>query len=166
MVNRRSALKIGAATLAGALVNMPGLAKNTVPKPAALQCVVFDPRFAECRTFAAELGVPAAPLDGDVAELWYGDLREKLRTNRTPVAGMTDRVDLFCLEELARDVGRRVVFREDRVINNATESGFGPEMAELVRGYDNNNPRDTSAAKRTGPFSPANSTTLVAWILA
>ena len=108
MVDRRSVMKIGAATLAGALVNLPVLARNAARARAhgAFQRAVFDERFAECRAFAAELhsaGVLTSAIRGDVAKLWYDDLRVHLRENRLPVAGLTDRAALFCLEELARD---------------------------------------------------------------
>jgi hypothetical protein len=192
MVNRRSAMKIGAATVAGALVNLPVPGRNAAPARAqsAFQRAVFDERFAECRAFAAELhrgGVPTSAIRGDVARLWYGDLRAHLRENRSPVAGLTDRAALFCLEELARDVGVRVIFRADHVIdqnghgrhsavgpaslvavthNLPAEAGFGRAIAGLLSRYDINEPRDAAAQKRTGPLSPENKTALVSWIIA
>src|SRR5580698_3729312 len=122
MVNRRSVLKIGAATAAGALVKMPASGRNVSPVPAcsAFQRAVFDERFTDCPAFAAEMhraGVFTSAIRGDVAKLWYDDLREHLSQNRLPVAGLTDRVALFCLEELARDVGMRVIFRVDHIID-------------------------------------------------
>ena len=167
MVNRRSVLQqIGAATVVAALVEMPGLAKNGPLSLCVIQRAVFDERFAESRAFGDQLcraGVFTSAIDGDVAKLWYEDLRTQLRQNRAPVAGLTDRIALFCLEELARDVGMRVIFRVDHVND---ESGFGRTMAHLISHFDRNEPRDASAQKRSGPFSREGTATLVSWIIA
>jgi hypothetical protein len=197
MVNRRTVLKIGATTLTGTLVNVPVFgqhAASTRPS-SAFQRAVFDDRFAECRAFATELesaGALTSAVRGDVAELWYKDLRVHLSKKRVPVAGLTDRPALFCLEELARDVGMRVIFRADHITeqnghtqhaavglaslvavarNLAPEPGFGREMAQLFSRFDGGSlsigePRDAAAQKRTGPFSPENKTALVSWVIA
>ena len=128
MVNRRSVLKIGAATAAGVLVKLPlsGRSRPAQHARSAFQRAVFDERFAECCGFADEMhstGVRTSAIRGDVAKLWYDDLRVHLRENRLPVAGLTDRAALFCLEELVRDVGMRVIFRADHMVdqNGATQ---------------------------------------------
>jgi hypothetical protein len=192
MVNRRGVLKIGAATVAGVLAKIPDSGPSPSPTRAhlAFHRAVFDERFAECRRFAAELhraGVRTSAIRGDVAKLWYADLRAHLRENRLPVAGLTDRAALFCLEELARDVGMRPIFRADHMMdpNGHTqhsavgqpslaalthslppEAGFGRAIAMLFGQFDINEPCNTSAQKRTGPFSPENETALVSWIIA
>ncbi len=192
MVNRRSLLKIGAATVAGGFVKMPGDGRSlpAVRANIAFHRAIFDDRFPECRVFAAELrtaGVRTSAIRGDVAKLWYDDLRGHLRENRLPFAGLTDRAALFCLEELARDVGMRAIFRADHIIsqNGHTQhtavgpaslvavthnlppvAGFGRAMAALFSQFDIGEPRDTSAQKRTGPFSPENKTALVSWVIA
>jgi hypothetical protein len=197
MVNRRTVLKVGATSLTGALVNLPVLVRAAAPARihSAFQRAVFDDRFVECQAFAIELesaGVGTSAIRGDVAGLWYKDLRVNLSKKRAPVAGLTDRPALFCLEELARDVGMRVIFRADHVIdqnghtqhsavgpawlvavarNLPPEAGFGREMAQCFRrfdggGSDSGEPRDAAAQKRTGPFSPENKTALVSWLIA
>ena len=180
MVDRRSVMKIGAATAAGALVNLPVLGRNVAPGRAnsAFQRAVFDERFAQCRAFASELnsaGVLTSAIRGDVAELWYSDLRAHLSENRLPVAGLTDRTSLFCLEELARDVGMRVIFLAEHIMDrqqdgHARHSAVGPAslvavtrslppdaefgraMARLFGQFDIGEVPDTAAQKRTGPF--------------
>ena len=192
MVNRRSVMKLGAATVAGALVNLPVFGRDLSPVRVhiAFDRAVFDERFAECRGFAAELhgaGIFTSAIRGDVATLWYGDLREHLRENRLPVAGSTDRAALFCLEELARDVGMRVIFRADHMIdenghtqhsavgpaslvavagNMPQEAGFGRAIAVLFSQFDITEPRNMAVQKLTGPFSPENQTALVSWLIA
>jgi hypothetical protein len=187
MVNRRSVLKIGAATMTGGLVKMPASPGRAY---IAFHSAVFDDRFAECRGFAAELhsaGVRTSAIRGDVGKLWYDDLRVHLRENRSPVAGLTQRAALFCLEELARDVGMRVIFRADHMMDQnghtqhtgvgpaslvavthslPPEAGFGRAMARLFSRFDISEPRDVAAQKRTGPFSPENKTALVSWLIA
>lgn len=188
MIDRRSALKIGATTVAGALVRVSAFGKST-SRP-AYERAVFDQRFEPCRVFGAELasaGVPTSAIRGDVAKLWYEDLRPALCKERAPIAGLTDRTALFCLEELARDVGMRVVFRVDHTIElgglaqhvapaqsrvvAATgrllkEPEFGRAIADLLSRFDTRGPRDAAAQKRTGPFSPENKLALVSWVIA
>ncbi len=192
MVNRRNVLKLGVATVAGGLVKMPVSDRSLSLKRAhpAFHRAVFDERFAECRGFAAELrgaGVFTSAIRGEVGKLWYDDLRVHLRENRLPVAGLTDRAALFCLEELARDVGMRVIFRADHMLdqnghtqhtavglaslvavarNMPPEAGFGRTIAALFSQFDISEPRDLAAQKRTGPFSPENKTALVSWLIA
>jgi hypothetical protein len=196
MVNRRTVLKIGATTLTGALVNVTVLSRKAASARthSAFQRAVFDDRFAESRGFAAELhnaGVLTSAIRGDVAKLWYEDLRVHLSKKRVPIAGLTDRPALFCLEELARDVGMRVIFRADHMIdqNGHTQhtavgqpslvavthslppvAGFGRAMAALFGQFDISRLNvsgagHTSSQKRTGPFSPENKTALVSWLI-
>jgi len=170
MVNRRRVLKIGAATLAGAAMKMPVSGRNLPPGRAhsAFHRAIFDERFAESRCFAAELhgaGVPTSAIRGDVAELWYDDLRVHLRENRLPLVGLTDRAALFCLEELARDVGMRVIFRADHILDKDGDQ-IGRATARLIGNFDISGHHDPSAQKRTGPFSPENQTALVSWVIA
>ena len=197
MVNRRTILKLGATTVTGVLIERPGLGKDgAAPHPHnTFQRAVFEERFGECRAFAAELnraGIPTTAIRGDVAKVWYEDLRVHLSRNPAPVAGLTDRAALFCLEELARDLGMRVIFRADHMIqpdgraghtavglaslvavtrNLAPERGFGREIARLFRrfgtdGFDVSEARIGAAQKRTGPFSPENTMALVSWVIA
>jgi hypothetical protein len=99
---------------------------------------------------------------------------------------LTDRTALFCLEELARDVNMRVVFRVDHMIEldglaqqEAAAQGsivaarqlpkepeFGRAMAERLSRLDPRELRDAAAQKRTGPFAPEDKTVLVSWVIA
>ncbi|HSR05736.1 MAG TPA: hypothetical protein VLM42_01180 [Bryobacteraceae bacterium] len=117
-------MKLGAAGVAGALVNVPVRVFGALPADShgSIYRAVFDERFAECRAFAGEMkrrGILTSGIRGDVAKLWYEDLRARLRQGPAPIAGLTDRVTLFCLEELARDVGMKVFFRVDHMIDTS-----------------------------------------------
>ena len=192
MVNRRNVLKLGAASVAGVLVGHSGRAIGAArsDSDATLCRAVFDERFEDCLTFAKELGskgVMTASVRGDVAKLWYEDLRVRLRQRRVPIVGLTDRMALFCLEELARDVGMKVSIRVDHLIDRngyvqhdaigpaslveaarrlERRSGFGRAMAVLAHQYAMSEPRGIAAQKRTGPLSPTNQTALVTWVIA
>jgi hypothetical protein len=192
MIDRRNVLKLGAAALGGALAGGAEAAVRigSDAGPNVLFRAIFDERFADCIAFASELdlaGVATTGIRGDVAQLWYGDLRSRLGRTRAPIAGLTDRVALFCLEELARDVGMRVSMRIDHLIDRSglvqhvahgsvqlaaaietleSRAGFGPAMAALVNQHAATNPRLATAQKRTGPSSPAGKTALVSWVIA
>lgn len=192
MIARRSVLKLGAASVAGAITGVPMRAFEAMPGDShgSLYRAVFDERFEECLAFAGELnrrGVTTSGIRGDVAKLWYEDLQARLRQARAPIAGLTDRIALFCLEELARDVSMKVVFRADHLTNKsghveheaagpalvveatralAPEPGFGRAMAALACHCEVSGPGEIAAQKRTGPFSPQNKTALVSWIIA
>ncbi len=192
MIERRSVLKLGAAGIAGALVSVPIRALGALPADfhGSLHRAVFDERFDECLAFAGEMnrrGVITSGIRGDVAQLWYEDLRARLSQRPAPVAGLTDRVALFCLEELARDVGMKVLFRVDHVADKngqaqheatgpasvveatrtlAPGPGFGRATAVLACQFDVSGPRNIAAQKRMGPFSPNNKAALVSWVIA
>jgi hypothetical protein len=191
MMERRSVLKLGAASVAGALISdrinafgaMPAGSRGVIGR------AVFDERFEECLAFAGEMkrmGIAISAVRGDVSGLWYEDLQACLREDRAPIAGLTDRITLFCLEELVRDVGMKVFFRVDHLIDAsglvqheamgppsvvaatrmlAAESGFGQAMAVLACRCEMNGPREIAAQKRTGPFSPENKSVLVSWLI-
>ena len=176
MVNRRSVMKVGAAAVAGALVNVPVSGRNATAT------------FPDAQRIKEQKGVITSAIRGDVAKLWYDDLRVQLSKDPAPIAGLTDRATLFCLEELARDVGMRVIFRVDHIIDRSKQdrhaqhtavgpaslvaadhhvdagTGFGQAMAPAVQAVRGRvEPGDLAAQKRTGPFSPENKTALVSW---
>ena len=191
MVDRRSVLKLGVASVAGALVGVRGPALGAAPadSPSLLHGAVFAARFQDGAAFAEELQrrhVATFSAGNDIAKLWYGELEVGLSQIGGPIAGLTDRVTLFCLEELARSAGMRVLYRVDHVIDEygnvehnavgpasvmeatrrfAPKSGFGREMAVLANQFEFREPRDTAALKRTGPFSPENKMALVSWVI-
>ena len=197
MVERRSVLKFGAASVAGALVNVPIRAFGAMPAGShgSLDRAIFDERFDEALAFAGEMnrrGVITSGIRGDVAKLWYEDLQARLRQDPRPIAGLTDRVTLFCLEELARDVGMKVFFRVDHMVDQSGHvrheaagpapvveatrtlgagsgfglTAFGQTMAILACRCEVSGPGYIAAQKRTGPFSPENKIALVSWVMA
>ena len=192
MIDRRSVLKLGAAGVAGAVVGMRGslLEAAGTGTPSPLYRAVFDARVEEGVAFADELrrrGVTTSRIGVDLASLWYGDLQERLHHGPAPIAGLTDRATLFCLEELARGAGMKVLYRIDHLIDEhgqvehdaagpdaivasartlGRRSEFGRAMAVLASRIQLDERWDTAAVKRTGPFSPERKTALVSWVIA
>lgn len=187
MVDRRSVLKLGVASVAGALVGASGSVRDAAPtdRPCLLRAAVFAERCKEGLAFAEELRrkpVPTLHAGYDIAQLWFG---EGL-SHSAPIAGLTDRVTLFCLEELARSSGMRVLYRVDHLIDeqgNAKHHAVGPasvvekarklpalkfgcEMAALASQFEFSTDPDAAAVKRTGPFAPHNKIALVSWVIA
>jgi hypothetical protein len=193
MVDRRTILKLGATSAAGALINLPEAAFGAAapaPPQNSIHRAMFDGRSPEALAFAAELtgrGVATSEVTGDIGQLWYGDLQSQLLHAPMPIAGLTDRATLFCLEELARSVGMKVRYRVEHHIHSgghvqhdavgpasivdaasklSSRSGFGREMAVAASQFDTRESGETDAQKRTGPFSPADKAVLVSWVIA
>ena len=192
MVDRRSVLKIGAVSALGALVGITSRTRLAAraSSPSLIHGAVFSAQFQPAVDFAGELlrrRVLTFSATYDIAKLWYRDLPGALSQPRGPIAGLTDRVTLFCLEELARSAGLRVRYRVGHVIDEygnvehsavgpasvveatrklTPKSEFGREMAVLASQFELREPRNMTALKRTGPFSPENKVALVSWVIA
>ena len=192
MVNRRKVLKLGAVGFASGFINLSNqsIAAANFNTSAPISRAIFDDRFEDSLAFASELSsrdVIISNISGDIAKLWYQDLQISLRQKVAPIAGLTERTDLFCLEELARDVGMKMFFRVDHLIDTygsvqhlalgptslveevkklQPKLGFGQAMAELSNQYILNESNEgNSAQKRTGPYSLDNQTALVSWVM-
>jgi hypothetical protein len=194
MVDRRTVLKLGATGAAGALIGVPATAGGaTAPTflHTPLTRAIFDGRSAEALAFASEMrekrGVATSEVGTDLSALWYSDLQPQLLHAPMPIAGLTDRATLFCLEELARSMGMKVRYRVEHHIHSgghvqhdavgpasivdsasklSSRSGFGREVAVAASQFDPRQSSKTDAQKRTGPFSPADKAVLVSWVIA
>lgn len=125
MTSRREFLQIGITATAWPL------AANVARATAAgsglpLYKVVYDRRFAAGRTFADRaraLGFTTHAIDGDMTKLWYEDLYHVWRRGPAAIAGLTAHGPLFCLDELGRDQGLRVVFRAEHSLHDGGRVG-------------------------------------------
>ncbi len=191
MINRRTTLKLGAAGTLGGLVNLPAqsLAFSNNKTSVLPVHAIFDSSHPESLAFANSIQLTdSSPKDiqSDLGQFWYGQLRDQLLANPSPLIGLTTRLDLFCLEELARDVGMKVSLRVDHLIDKnglvehrvngspltvssldklGNKSGFGSKMAELSQLFLNDLSAEVSAQKLTGPNSPENKTALATWVI-
>ncbi len=192
MISRRNILRFAAAGAAGTLTSMSAwsVASKRIGSNRGLCRAIFDERYDECLVFARELehrGAATSGIRNGLAALWYQDLRPRLRQTTLPLAGLTDRAALFCLEELARDVGMKVLYRIDRTVepggrlrhditgpaavveaarNLGIEKRFGRAMALLASEMEARGPWNIASLKRTGPSSPQNGSVLVSWVIA
>jgi hypothetical protein len=154
MTNRREFLQAAAVTAvpiaAGAAPTAP---TPYTPRRPTLHAVIVDERHEETRTFAARMtsrreSVHAIP-DGDVTAIWLREIRPAWKRQPAPVAGLTERPALFCLEQLALGSGLRVVFHGEHIVHPGGETEHS-----LLRGGATNalSARDLM---RAGPLWPA-----------
>ena len=111
MASRRTFLKAGLSATAAGLLARPIFAGIAEPH---YYKAIFDERFEVARAFAAgaaERGIPAAAIHGDITRLFFDDLDLRWRQGPVWLAGYTLPASLFCLDLLARDRGMRVVHR-------------------------------------------------------
>lgn len=189
MLDRRTTLKLGATSILAGLVNLPGQSLANSPSRTGNTHLLhshalFDSQYFESQHFAAVLkdkGVHITDINGNLSHLWYRQLRHQLLSDRKPLFGMTSRLDLFCLEELARDVGMKVHLRFDHLVHPnglvehqingssfaelGNEAGFGKKMAVLADLSLTHRAAEVMVQKLTGPFSPTDKTALVTWVI-
>ncbi len=111
MINRREILKAAAVSV------LPAGGFRRMAAPA----VLIDSRHAQARGVRAELmarGVPVRTLrDGDITQLWMREIDPAWRDKPVPVAGLTERAALFCLEQLSFSYGLRVVYHGEHIVH-------------------------------------------------
>ncbi len=134
MASRREFIQSSLAVSAAALAATPAAAAGGVMP---IRMALYDRRFAPGRAFGGEaerLGLQTRPIEGDVTGLWTDELALQWAGDPAPIAGLTATNSLFCLEQLARDHGMRVVFRIEHSAAGAKgveHACFGPTV--LVR---------------------------------
>jgi hypothetical protein len=82
---------------------------------------IFDNRFAEARSMAAQMaerGIPLAETSGDLTDLWFHDLDLQWREAPKFLAGITTHQNLFVLETLAADWRMAVVHRVEHSVRH------------------------------------------------
>jgi hypothetical protein len=157
-----------------------------------LDQVLFDSRYAECRSFAETArrsGLETAALEGDVTPMWYGTLSSRWTAGGGAIAGMTTPSSLFCLEQLAMDHWMRVVIRIEHRLSpagipshriTASDSMLTRSCAVLHRtgwpahvtgllstcGRAKNQPRSMRAMPRFDANPASGGVNLVSWVIA
>lgn len=119
MSNRREVLQMGVAVTVLPLDVSAWTAPSADAgwgKPIALYKAVYDTRFAASRAFGERMGsrgIDTVAMTGDMTALWFDTFRPQWQKGAAPIAGLTARGPLFCLERLAWDHGMRVIFRAE-----------------------------------------------------
>jgi hypothetical protein len=114
MTNRRELLKVG---LAASVLPADLIARQAMAQaPLSIHRAIYDERFDAGLAFAADArrrGWTVRAIRGDVTDLWFNELALRWKQGPAPIAGLTAKNSLFCLERLAWDAGMRVVSREE-----------------------------------------------------
>jgi hypothetical protein len=194
MLNRRKVLGLATAGVGSTLVGLPGFAisSSILDFSPSFNHVVYDKRFQASVEFGSAF--PRANLydaSKGVEKLWYQSLKRQLLQSRQAVVGLTDKLSVFCLEELARDVGMNMLLRADHSFirdKKVQHTAFGPTsfisainevsgeldlgkvMARILAEQYELLPSQTrrieeSAQKQGGAFSSGNETVLVSWLM-
>lgn len=195
MFNRRKFLQLGATSI-GALTLARHTFAHTINADSNVvpfYKVVYDERLQDCLNFAKEVektGAVTHGTRGDIASLWYQDIKPALQKAPGIVAGLTQESTALYISALGRDIEHYQVFRGDHYLTNDNIVGHqvsAPDyMIEQARNLDNSGnhwgadvarllSQYQPGAKQTGstvlPFSPVNdvddnSERLVSWIIA
>lgn len=128
-MNRRDFLKgagaiaVPAAILAPAFSPLDTLARQlTGLDPLPISAVVYDDRYADCRTFADVLvrsGAAPFPLASDSARLWYGPLAAHLSRHPGRVAGLATYADFTICVSCGREQNLAMLFEGAHDARNA-----------------------------------------------
>ena len=137
MANRREFLQgsIAVSMLALSPDLLAALRELSTAHSPALYKVLFDARVDASRVFAsafAEQGVATQGLrNGDITPFWRDELAAVWMRAPAAVAGLTDVGVLFCLEQLGRQHGLRVLHREQQA-SGLVAWVVGPHSARNV----------------------------------
>jgi hypothetical protein len=147
MTNRREFLQTGVSVSALPLVTNGFLSSADASvrirrNNLRLHSAIYDDRYAAGLSFADAVGGFGTPVralkNGDVTDLWYGELDLLWRERPTAIAGLTQFGPMFVLEQLGRGRGLRSVLRvEHQVLENG-------ELAHVMTGA----PETLTLAKR------------------
>lgn len=120
MQSRRVFLQTSAAAVSAIVSANRGFAASLInDRSGLIDAIVFDERFDPCREFADEAwrhGADALSIRGNVAEAWFSDLRERLQSAPSVIAGLTLEPAAFEMRSFARDVEYHEIYRGDHLI--------------------------------------------------
>jgi hypothetical protein len=130
MVLRREFMQLSLGAAAGSLLPLPLLAETPAWRSGSalpLFKLLHDTRQPDSLSCSLALGRQLLgelqnqhsllqPVHGDVTRFWYDQLQPLWRQQRAALAGTTPPDVLFCLEQLARDHGLRVLWREQLLV--------------------------------------------------
>ncbi len=187
-MQRRTTLKLGLGTSLLSSLPLSGLAGQKSSRTEHLQ-VLINRKYTESGHLADAMlshNIAVQDISSDLGSLWYRSIKPQLERKPAVLFGMTDTIDLFCLEELARDFGMQTRFRLDHIIHDTGQvehvpadglqladiqqllpagSGFGSKAEELTALALQHHQRPVLHYKKSGPFQRLDNTTLVTWLI-
>ncbi len=90
------------------------------PAAPAFHSVLIDDRHSAARDFGERFSAQGAKVSrvagGEITDLWLREIRPAWQRRPVPIAGLTERAALFCLEQLAWAQGLRVVFHAEHFL--------------------------------------------------
>jgi len=120
MHSRRVFLQTGTATLSAIVAGNRAFSAATLrDQHRPIAAVVFDERIGACRDFADEAvryGADALGVRGDITELWYGDLQNRLQSAPAMIAGLTREPAAYYLRSFAREIRYHEICRGDHIV--------------------------------------------------
>ncbi len=187
-MKRRTTLKLGLGSSLLSSLPLTGLA-GQISRPIEHLQVLVNRKYTESGHLADAMlrhNIIPQDISGDLGSLWYRSIKPQLETKPAMLFGMTDIIDLFCLEELARDFGMQTRFRLDHIIHGngqiqhvpadglkiaeirqliPASAGFGSMAKELTTLALQNQRSPALHYKKSGPFERPNNTLLVTWLI-
>ena len=156
MTNRREFIQAAAITALPVVVGanqVADRAQTNAPTRIDVHAVLVDERHPAARAVGARLAAGGAPVhaipDGDITQVWLRHIDPVWKLQPVPVAGLTARPALFCLEQLALSCGLRVVFHGEHVVHDE-----GRTEHRLLRGAQAAG-LSTRDLNRAGPLWPS-----------
>jgi hypothetical protein len=125
MTNRREFLQAAAIAALPLAAGAAGVERPMRYRSPTFRTVLVDERHEETRSFAARMASSREPVraipDGDITEIWLREIRPAWQRYPAPVAGLTERPALFCLEQLALASGLRVILHAEHTVHPGGE---------------------------------------------
>ena len=146
-MNRRDLLKrAGAAIIPAAILGsrLPAMGISPQSGISRIGAVVYEERYADCRTFAdilARRGAVPFAVNGDCGKLWHRALREHLAGNAGSVAGLTCDSDSVVSRICGRELGLGATYEgahdcrgTDSLAHRLRGGVYQREIAAALRG--------------------------------
>ena len=187
-MQRRTTLKLGLGASLLSSLPLSGLAGQKTSGAEQLQ-VLVNRQYTEAGHLADAMlsrNIAVQDISGDLGSLWYRSIKPQMESKPAVLFGMTDTIDLFCLEELARDFGMQTRFRLDHIIHSngrvehvpadglnladirqllPASPGFGAKADELSALALQYHHQPVLHYKKSGPFQRPDNTPLVTWLI-
>jgi len=161
MPNRRRFLQAAAALSAAPAIG----GANAASADRKIAMAIYDERYAASRMFgqaALALGARVRRINGDITDLWTGELYGMWREQPAAIGGVTVRSAMFCLEQLAWDARMRIVHRTAHDADADPDWPTRTAQALLTQPVQ----ADSLPAMLTMAESEADEDTLYSWIIA
>lgn len=137
-MNRRKFLELGAIVSTLPLFHFSTFASPTSARKGAL---VLDSRFAGLAgltDYARTKSMPVHAITGDITQFWYEQLHGRWHEQTGVLGGITGYGAMFCLEQLARDHGKRLIYQgEHRQVSDSHIEHYLQGPSAMLQSVEN-----------------------------